>query len=238
MESKTKMRSVAILLAGGSGNRMKNATKDKILEEICGKSSIQRVLESFKSAKVVSSYIFVYKDLEQRECIEQIVQKCSIPTENIAYAVGGSERYLSVHNGLQAIPETTEWVWIHDCARSLIHKDSLIALKAPLEKHGASVLCHPVKDSIKRIKGSLLEDVKRDDLLAMETPQAFAYKDIFEAYNTAIKKGLEATDDIGIYEQTGKSVHPVINPYPNPKLTTPEDIHYFEFLLNRNTPES
>jgi len=238
MESKTKMRSVAILLAGGSGSRMKNATKDKILEQICGKTSIQRVLESFESAKVVESYIFVCKDSKQRECIEHIVQKCLNSKNKVTYTTGGSERYLSVYNGLRAISEKTEWVWIHDCARSLIHKDSLVALKDPLEKQGASVLCHPVKDSIKRINGSLLEDVKRENLLAMETPQAFSYSDILQAYSKAIEKGLTATDDVGIYEQTGKNIHPVINPYPNPKLTTPEDIHYFEFLLNRNTPES
>jgi 2-C-methyl-D-erythritol 4-phosphate cytidylyltransferase len=241
-ESKTKMKNVAILLAGGNGNRMQKTTKDKILEKVNGKSSVQRVVESFQSARVVDGYIVVYRDKEQKEAIKNIFKNCDISLEKVLFTKGGSERYLSVFNGLTAAPKNTKYVWIHDCARSLIRPESLKLLKEPLYKEGAAVLCHQVKDSIKRVfteeNKTRLTDVKRENLLAMETPQAFAYENIMEAYKLAIESGIKATDDVGFYDQKGKNIQPVINPFPNPKLTTPEDILYFEFLLTRTTSES
>ena len=55
------MNTVAILLCGGSSNRMQGATDDKVLAEICGKTSAEHSLLAFEASGVIQSYVVVYR---------------------------------------------------------------------------------------------------------------------------------------------------------------------------------
>ncbi|MBN2069757.1 MAG: 2-C-methyl-D-erythritol 4-phosphate cytidylyltransferase [Opitutales bacterium] len=233
---KTKIENAVILLAGGSGRRMGHAVEDKVLARIAGKSLFERVLESFKQAEISNHYSVVYRDAEQRDALKRIAEH-SQPGMQVSFVEGGKERLNSVYNALISLPqETFERVWIHDCARGLIHSESLKLLVDALRNSDAAVLAHRVKDSIKQQQSDgLLKDVPRERLWAMETPQCFAQESITQAYKAAINEGMAATDDVGIYERTGKPVALVENPYNNPKLTTEADLAYFEFSLKDRT---
>ena len=65
----------------------------------------------------------------------------------------------------------------------------------------------------------------------METPQAFAFKNILKAYQNVIKKKLTITDDTAALATIGLKTTLVPNKRPNPKLTTPSDLSYIEHLL-------
>lgn len=65
----------------------------------------------------------------------------------------------------------------------------------------------------------------------METPQAFAFKNILKAYQNVIKKKLAITDDTAALATIGLKTTLVPNKHPNPKLTTPIDLAYIEHLL-------
>jgi len=229
---KTKIKNAVILLAGGSGRRMGNAVGDKVLARIAGKSLFERVLESFKQAEISDHYIVVYRDRTQRDALQRIAEQWQPGTE-VTFVEGGKERLNSVYHALTSLPqEAFERVWIHDCARGLIHPESLKLLADALRNSDAAVLAHRVKDSIKQEQNDgLLKDVPRERLWAMETPQCFAPESITQAYKAAIDEGMAATDDVGIYERTGKPVVLVENQHNNQKLTTETDLAYFEFLL-------
>jgi 2-C-methyl-D-erythritol 4-phosphate cytidylyltransferase len=91
-----------------------------------------------------------------------------------------------------------------------------------------------VTDTIKRIAApgelaqTTLEDLDRRLLWAMETPQVFRRKAIVEAYAS---HGQGQTDDTAVYAAAGGRITVVHNPHPNPKLTVPADLPYFETLL-------
>ena len=70
----------------------------------------------------------------------------------------------------------------------------------------------------------------------METPQVFARDLIERAYAQACRRQWRITDDIGAVERLGLRVSFLENPRPNPKLTTPADLAYLEFLLSRPEP--
>ena len=98
----------------------------------------------------------------------------------------------------------------------------------------AVVLAHRVTDTIKEHHDSgRLKSLDRDRLWAMETPQVFARDLIVKAYDRVHKRGLKITDDASA---VGLLKHPVAlleNSLPNPKLTTPSDLPWFEYLLTQ-----
>ena len=67
----------------------------------------------------------------------------------------------------------------------------------------------------------------------METPQVFDRELITRAYARVHAKGLHVTDDAQAVELLAHPVALLENAHPNPKLTTPADLAYLEFLLAR-----
>ncbi|HWZ94877.1 MAG TPA: 2-C-methyl-D-erythritol 4-phosphate cytidylyltransferase, partial [Opitutaceae bacterium] len=70
-------------------------------------------------------------------------------------------------------------------------------------------------------------------LWAMETPQVFSRDLITRAYARVAAKKLRITDDVQAVELLGQPIALLENPHPNPKLTTPADFAYLEFLLSK-----
>ena len=81
--------------------------------------------------------------------------------------------------------------------------------------------------------GSRLRTLDRSRLWAMETPQVFSRELITRAYARVAERGLRITDDAQAVEEIGQPVALLENDSPNPKLTTPADLPYLEFLLAR-----
>jgi 2-C-methyl-D-erythritol 4-phosphate cytidylyltransferase len=123
-------------------------------------------------------------------------------------------------------------VFIHDCARPLIRPEQLVALHKIVRRQRAVVLAHRVTDTIKerRARGRL-RTIDRSRLWAMETPQVFSRDLIERAYAHASTRRRRITDDAAAVEGLGHRIALLENPHPNPKLTTPQDLAYLEFLL-------
>ncbi len=90
-------------------------------------------------------------------------------------------------------------------------------------------------DTIKDHRGEgRLRTLDRQHLWAMETPQVFARELICKAYAKVSARKLAITDDASAVELLKHPVALLENPHPNPKLTTPADLAYLEFLLTQN----
>lgn len=232
------MSSLAILLAGGSGSRMRGAVSDKILEPILGVPVIVWSVKAFLEAKAADAFVIVRRDDAQRDAILAALAAHGLGGIRIHWAFGGAERRDSVLNGLEACPAGTTYAFIHDSARPLVASEALRALAEAARRDGAAVLAHKVKDTIKQVPkgasaGAPVEqrDLDRSTLWAMETPQAFAHAAILDAYRKVVADGVAITDDVAAATHAGHKVTLVENLSPNPKITTPEDIAWVEFLL-------
>jgi 2-C-methyl-D-erythritol 4-phosphate cytidylyltransferase len=67
----------------------------------------------------------------------------------------------------------------------------------------------------------------------METPQAFAYNKILEAYEAVAAQQLQVTDDAAAAACIGLNCSIVANPQPNPKITTAADLSYINWLMEQ-----
>ena len=228
-------RTAAILLAAGSGSRMGGTVSDKVLAPLGGRPVFSHSAAAFMQSAVADLYVVVYRD--QRQMMEL---SAYAPTPSLLVR-GGRERQDSVMNALAALPADIAHVFIHDCARPLVLPEQLVALHKIVRREHAVVLAHRVVDTIKehqllpgrRGDDSRLRTLDRSRLWAMETPQVFDRDLIARAYTRVQARGRVITDDAQAVEQLGHHVALLDNPHPNPKLTTPADLEYLEFLLAR-----
>jgi 2-C-methyl-D-erythritol 4-phosphate cytidylyltransferase len=223
-------RTAAILLAAGSGRRMLGAVADKILAPLADRPVFAHSVAAFLASGVADYYVIVVRDQAQ-----SIALSAYAPTP-AQFIVGGKERQDSVQNALAVLPADIAYVFIHDCARPLVQAEQLAALHKIVRKEDAVVLAHRVSDTIKKHADSgLLKNLDRSRLWAMETPQVFARELIVEAYAKVAKKRLRITDDASAVELLKHPVALLENTLANPKLTTPADLAYAEFLLARTS---
>lgn len=230
-------RTAAILLAAGSGSRMGGTVNDKVLVLLGGRPVFSHSAAAFMQSAVADLYVVVYRD--QRQMLEL---SALAPTPSLLVR-GGRERQDSVMSALAALPADIAHVFVHDCARPLIQPEQLVALHKIVRREHAVVLAHRVADTIKEHRempgrrggdDSRLRTLDRSRLWAMETPQVFARDLIARAYARVQARGLAITDDAQAVEQLGHPVALLENSQPNPKLTTPADLAYVEFLLARH----
>jgi 2-C-methyl-D-erythritol 4-phosphate cytidylyltransferase len=206
----------AVIVAAGDGTRMGSVSKPLI--KIGGKTVIERVAEAFSACPSVDEIIIVCKDPAPFE----VLVKSSKP---VTFVTGGNIRSESVSNGVDAAKKA-EIVCIHDCARPFITPGEIETLITEAEKTGASSACTKVKDTIKYVseEEKCFYTPKRENLIAVQTPQVFK-RDIYLASRAAaLKDGLSSTDETTIAEHAGFKVSYVETSEFNIKLTDANDI--------------
>ena len=225
----------AIVLAAGSGSRMKSKTKKQFME-IKGKPVIWYSLFEFEKSRVDEIILVTGKE-DIDYCKKEIVEKYNLKKIKNVVA-GGSERYESVYNGLKEV--TGNIVLIHDGARPMINNEIIERSIEGTIKSDACVVGVPVKDTIKRAnkEGYIIDTPNRSELWITQTPQSFKTDLVKMAYKKMkeeLEKGnttLNITDDAMVVEEfTTNQVRFVQGDYKNIKVTTPEDIDIAELFI-------
>ena len=144
---------------------------------------------------------------------------------------GGSTRASSVRRGLAAVPENADVVVVHDAARPLASRELFRAVvDAVVAGADGAIPGLGVADTVKRVRGGrVVETLDRNELVVVQTPQAFRA----EALRRAHAGAPEATDDASLVEALGLNVVVVPGEYHNLKLTSPEDLATAEKWSNR-----
>lgn len=198
--------------------------------DLCGYPVLYYSLKAFEKS-AVDEIVLVTGARDIDFCRRDIVEKYGFSKVK-AVVAGGSERYLSVYEGLKAA-SGADYVLIHDGARPLIDGDSIRRSVETVTREKACVLAVPVKDTIKVADGDGFADSTpdRSRLWAVQTPQSFSAELLEKAYQNlfdAEKEGAELpvmTDDAMLVEQmTNCKVRLVTGNYANLKITTPEDL--------------
>ena len=234
------MKTVAVVLAAGSGSRMKSDVKKQYLD-IGGKPLIYYSLKAFEESPVDDIVLVVSRgDVEFVR--SEIVEKFGFDKVK-AIVEGGLYRYHSVRLGLMAAEDDYDYAFIHDGARPFLTKDIILRALDGAKNYGACVVGMPVKDTIKICDedGFAVSTPNRDRTWMIQTPQTFSFKLIKDLYmrldreeEELIAKGVNITDDAMVVEYfTDRKVKLVEGSYNNIKITTPEDIPAAEAILGK-----
>jgi 2-C-methyl-D-erythritol 4-phosphate cytidylyltransferase len=143
---------------------------------------------------------------------------------------GGATRAESVRNALAEVPPDALVVLVHDAARPLVDDAVVERLLARLaEGVDGAVPGLPLSDTVKRVSGGVVvETLPRDELVAIQTPQAFLARRLHEAYAGDLSS---ATDCASVMERAGGRVAVVPGEPRLVKVTTADDLDLIERLL-------
>lgn len=226
-------KNVAIVLAAGQGKRMKSNVRKQYLL-IKEKPVLYYTLRVFEASPLISEIILVTGEGEIEYCRRQIVEKYGFQKVHKIIA-GGKERYHSVYKGIQAISEA-DYVFIHDGARPFVDEEILERVCAAVKEYEACVVGMPVKDTIKIVDEGCfaIRTPDRRKVWQIQTPQAFEYHLIKNAYEKLMEEEPEGvTDDAMVVEtMTEHKVKLVEGSYRNLKITTPEDLDIAELFCD------
>jgi 2-C-methyl-D-erythritol 4-phosphate cytidylyltransferase len=226
------LKVVAIIVAAGSGKRMRHSTKKQFLS-IGSKPILAYTLDAFDSIDRVDRIILVIPRGWKRYCQKEIIEKYEYRKE-IEVTVGGARRQDSVACGLALVSSDYEIVIIHDGVRPFVTRRMVVESIAKARKFGACVVAVPVTDTIKMVgrDGVIKRTLPREHLWRVQTPQTFRLNLIKKAYAKALKDRFYGTDDAQLVERVNRPVKVVSGDYRNIKITTREDLILAETLLS------
>ncbi len=222
----------AVVLAAGSGSRMKSNVKKQFMDML-GRPLIYYALKQFEDSPV-DEIILVTGEDAISYCKEEIVDYFGF-TKVSKIVAGGKERYHSVYNALKEAKG--DFVLIHDGARAFIDQDIIGRAMAGVDEYKACVIGMPVKDTIKLVdeNGYAKETPNRSYVWQVQTPQCFVTQEIRAAYEVMMATCQDGiTDDAMVMERYGhRKIKLLEGSYNNLKMTTPEDILLGEIILKK-----
>lgn len=220
------MKKYAIIVAGGSGQRMQSAVPKQFLL-LQGKPVLYHSISAFYLADPQTEIIIVLP-ADQFDYWNSLIS--DLPVVPHRLIAGGISRFHSSQNAIQSISEEGI-VAIHDGVRPLIEPDLISASFHEAISKGNAVLAVASKDSVRffSTENNRFEHLNREAIRLIQTPQIFTSKDLKLAFKQEYSE--DFTDDARVVESIGIKINLVEGSYKNIKITTPEDLDIAEILM-------
>ena len=217
----------AIIVAGGVGKRMKSETPKQFMP-LAGKPILFHSINAFYNC---------FNDIEiiiplPKEFYGEWEKLCEEHNFTIKHklAEGGETRFYSVKHSLSLINDNEEAVvGIHDAARPLIKKETILELYKAAEETGNAIPVVAINDSVREINKLSSKPIDRHNLCLVQTPQCFKAEIIKRAYRQEYK--LYITDDATVAESIEEKINLIDGDPNNIKITTPTDLLIAETLF-------
>lgn len=221
------MKYYAVIVAGGSGNRMQSNTPKQFLI-IHNLPVLMHTITAFSK----SSYkpkILVVLNIHQHQTWENL---CATYNFSIPHTVisGGTERFYSVKNALKTL-KGSGIVSIHDAVRPLIIPQLIDKSFSTAEKLNNAVVAVAATDSLRCITEVGNKPLNRNEVVLVQTPQTFNLQLLKKAYEQPFKNLF--TDDASVFEQAGHPINLIEGNRQNIKITYPLDLEIAEILLSK-----
>lgn len=219
-----------LIPAAGMGRRM-GSNRNKLLLKLLDQPILAWTLKAAAASEQIT-WIGIIGQPEDEPDFQEILTSLSL-TKPVKMIRGGATRQESVYNGLQALPETAQWVLIHDGARCLATPKLFDRCATALRQCSGLIAAIPVKDTIKVVDDQdvIVDTPDRSHLWAAQTPQGFVVKLLKECHEKGRQNRWEVTDDAALFEKCGLPVKIVAGEETNLKVTTPVDLAIAEFIL-------
>jgi len=225
---------IALIIAGGTGHRMKNEVPKQFLN-VNDKPVIIYTLEAFESHPDIDKIGVVcldgWHDILRAYARQYRIQK-------LDWIVSGGENGQgSIRNGVFEAERRyggDDIILVHDAIRPMVSQEIISDCIVQCREHGSAVVVTPCNTVVlRRTTGETSgEVVPRDQLAVTQTPQAFPIRKLADAHRSALELGItNAIASCSMMVELGETVHFSIGAETNIKLTTPDDLKIFKALL-------
>lgn len=225
----------AIVPAGGSGTRM-GGTVPKQFQSLNGKPILYHTIKTLQNCETISEIILVVPEKEYETANTDWLGKLEIVKKVV---IGGEKRQDSVYNGFCEVSQDSEIVLVHDGVRPFLSQKMIADSIDAAREYGAAITAIPVHDTIKRVdtSGLVSQTIDREGLWRVQTPQAFRYSLLLDAFNKAKSENFYGTDEGALIEHLGEPVKIVEGLEQNIKITRPEDLELSKAFISKLFPE-
>ena len=229
----TRLRNVAVVLAGGSGTRVGLAIPKQLLK-VAGRTVIEHTVAGLHACDEIDEILVVMAADHVAEA-ERLLHGPQFAKVSRVVA-GGEDRNASTRTALGALGPEECNVLFHDAVRPLVSHRVVADCVAALETHEAVDVAIPSTDTIVRVDDDdrIVEIPDRSRLRRGQTPQGFRLSVIRRAYElAATDETLRATDDCGVVLHCLPEVpiHVVRGDEQNMKVTFPIDLFIADKLF-------
>ena len=231
-------RIAAIVPAAGLGTRM-GADQPKQFLELDGMPLIIFTLRRLAWCPLITDFLISTRADDVMSLQDKVAKAALGRPARVVH--GGDTRQQSVANALAQVDPSTEIVLVHDAVRPFVTREQIERLIAEVRARGAAILGIPAIDSVKEVKrASLPEDVAlisaavpRERIVLAQTPQAFSYALLRDAFRKAQRDDVTASDESALVERLGHDVFVVQGSERNIKITRPSDMDLARFYLEQ-----
>ena len=228
----------AILPAAGLGTRMGAETPKQFLE-LDGVPIVILSLRRIAACPLITE-IIVATRADNVERLEARIREEKFQ-QPVRVIKGGDLRQDSVAQALKLVDDETELVVVHDAVRPFVTVEQITRVIEEARRCKAAILGVPAMDTVKEVKrASLPEDVAlisatipRERIVLAQTPQAFSYALLRDAFRRAEQDGMTGSDEAVLVERMGRDVYVVLGSERNLKITRPADMELARFYLEQ-----
>lgn len=236
------MANIALLIAGGSGNRMGQDIPKQFMH-VDGCPIIIHTMNCFQkhpdidaiSVVCLKGWETVLQAYANQFCIDKL--KYIFP--------GGNSGMESIHNGIYGLQDAgcddEDLVLIHDSVRPLLSQDIISSNIAICKAYGYAITGIQCREAILESEDgfSSTTSIPRDKLIRTQTPQTFRLRNILNVHEEAKIKGI--VDSVAsctlVAEVGGREMHIVPGSEKNIKITTVEDLEILKALMHTSKDE-
>jgi len=219
------MKKTAIIVAGGTGQRMGTALPKQFLA-IEGKSILLHTIDQFISAFSDINFVIVLPADYIHEG-ENLIAASGL-SQSFQFVAGGDTRFQSVKNGLaQADPASI--VFVHDAVRCLLTPDLIQRCYQQAVEKGSAIPAVSSTDTVRITEGTKHHVVDRANVMMIQTPQTFNAAILKKAFEQVYQPSF--TDEANVLEASGKEVYLIEGEHENIKITRPLDLAIAEYIL-------
>lgn len=227
---------IAIIIAAGVGHRTGQYIPKQFIN-VLDKPIIIYTMEKFQKSKNIDAIEVVclsgWEEVLKAYALQYGIAKLKwiVP--------GGNSSQESIYAGLKKLEgevNKKDIVIIHDGIRPMVEDVVLDSCIETCRKYGNGITALPVYEQVFKVysENSSKEYIPRDYLKILQTPQAYQYGEIKEAYDEAFEKeiGIQASAYANtMMTELGKTLYFSQGSTKNIKITTKEDIEIFKAML-------
>ena len=227
------MNVAAIVPAAGVGTRMKSSSPKQFIK-LGDDSVLIHTLRKFAACGRVPSACVPLRETDMPAFRQELEQR---GLADFAHLVaGGTHRQESVHNGFRALDPSTDIVVVHDGVRPFVEVSMIEAVIEAAAEKGSAIMALPCTDTVKQVeRQQVVSTLPRDKIVMVQTPQAFRYEILKEAFERASADHFYASDESCLVERLGFPVTVLLGSERNIKITKPADLPLAEFLVQQSS---
>lgn len=228
-----------LIFAGGTGQRMNTVSLPKQFLKVHDVPILVHTIKHFQNCSLINGilvvslnyYIPYVFELKKEYNLNKIIDV--IP--------GGDSGQASIRNGLfylEKLIKDDDIVLIHDGVRPLIDEETIVNnINCVLTKGNAITTTKSTETVIISKNDNVNDIVDRSLCQYGRAPQSFYFKDILSAHKKALQDNLSFIDSACLMKYYGYTLHSVLGPSFNIKITTPIDYFIFKAIIEQKENE-